>query len=740
MRSKSYLFLLLVLGLGIAAGFVYSQTKYKFGLDVRGGVALTYQMLLTPQQKDKAEEIRGNLLKILGNRAQGPLAVTEPNIVAKGEDQIVVELPGATDPAKAQEVIGSSAKIQFYWARNVTTRQDTNRLYTAIDDDKNGVPNVNFASTIGGGKEYKYGDPEYARIIQGWQLILEGQDLESASVETHGTGYEPLMRFSREGAAKMERWSRMYAGKEENLAAVLDGHVISISPVERSAILSDNAVINGTFTADYVKQFTDLLNAGALPVDLKLLSSQHEDATIGLQALDKIVTAGVIAFAAISVFMLAYYAFPGFVAVIALSLYVLFTLAVLKLSNATFSLAGIAGFILSVGMAVDANILVFERFKEEMKRGRPLASAIELGFRRALPAIVDSNFCTILTSMVLAYLGTGPVKGFATTLIIGVIISLFTAVAVTRSLLVFFGNVGFASNPKLYAVDRNWFKKFEERADTEPVQVVNKAKRWFWLSGISILVCLPFVFIGGLKRNVEFSGGFELDYRVGTKTVSGDDLQANLTKLGIRGANVKFGGEGSARVAMVNVPLEGALTNVNAEQAQDIVGKDLAFSPAEYGGTTKIGPAIAAETIRNAIIGVIVSSGLIIVYLALRFGFALGGFVAGLRFGTSAIGALVHDVLFVVGFSAVVGYFKNWEDQRPVYHVDAHGHRLLGSRHHRHLRPNSGEPAQAEGGRRPRAPDEPLDHPVVRAVAQYVDDGRPDPVHPRSSRAPPPRT
>jgi SecD/SecF fusion protein len=662
LRSKSYLFLLLVLVLGIVAGVFYKNTKYEYGLDVRGGVELTYQMVnLKPEQHKDLEGIRDRLIDVLQRRAGGDLGVGEPQINAKGDDQIVVELPGYADEKQAEETMGSSAKIKAYWARNVVTPIDSNRLYRA-EDNKNGEPEVDFTSTIGGtGSVIKPNDPRYQQIINGWQLILEGEDLQKATFVPMGSSYEPTMEFSRDGANKMETWCRAHADQQENLAFVLDGKVISLAHVKSGAILSDSCQIEGQFTAAYCQSLTALLNAGSLPVDLKILSSQHVDPTIGLQALDKMVTAGLVAFVAISVFMLAYYAFPGVVAVIALSLYVLFTLTTLKLAHATFSLAGIAGFILSVGMAVDANILVFERFKEEMKRGRPLDSAIELGFRRALPAIIDSNACTILTSLVLVELGTGPVKGFATTLIIGVIISLFTAVTVTRSLLVFFAGSGIAANPKWYAVERNWFKRYEQRADTEPVQVVNKATRWFMLSGISILVCLPFVFIGGLKPNVEFRGGYELEYRVGNRSASANELTSTLEKAGIQGANVKMGGEGAAKVVMVNVPPEGPLAKSTPENAQTLVGKDLGFDVADFAGTSFIGPQISQETITHAITGVIISSLLIICYLALRFGFAVGGFVTGLRFGASAIGALIHDILFVVGFSAVVGYFAHWE-------------------------------------------------------------------------------
>ena len=660
MRSKSYLFLLLVLGLGILSGYLYSQTKYNFGLDVDGGVRLTYQMDLKPDQRAQAGEIRSRLLRILTNRASGSLGVAEPQIVPKGTDQIVIELPGFTDPARARDVIGTSAKIQFYHARNVVSPSSSSRPYAIAEQERGADPYVTFSRTTGAGDVIKFPSPEYAAVIRGWRLILEGEDLERAEAQAAGGSFQPLMLFSREGARKMERWSR--ANPQDNLAAVLDGKVLSIAPLQQGAILSDNAVINGQVTGESVKRLTDLLNAGALPVDLKPLSSESVDPLIGKQALEKIVFAGLVAFGLTAAFLSAYYAFPGFVALIALGLYVLFTLTVLKLANATFSLAAIAGFILSIGMAVDANILVFERFKEEMKRGRSLQTAIDLGFRRALPAIFDSNACTILTSVVLAYLGTGPVKGFATTLIMGVIISLFTAITVTRSLLVFLGNTGFAQNPKMYGVERNWFfGKIEEQADTNPLPVVQKSKKWFLISAVSIVVLLPFVFMGGLKPNVEFRGGYEGSFALAGKNLTPAAIQANLQKAGIESSNVKTGGEGAQRVAIVTAPAEGPLANLNETEALNRLTTAAGFTNADVRGSSTVGPAIQAETIRNAVLGVIISSALIVVWLALRFGFALGGFLPGLRFGFSAIGALVHDVLFVVGLSALVGYLFGWE-------------------------------------------------------------------------------
>jgi protein-export membrane protein SecD len=325
----------------------------------------------------------------------------------------------------------------MYHARNVDTVQDAGRFYIPIPNEDPLNPQITFVRKSDQ-KKIEPGTEEYKQMISSWTLILAGPDLASARALPKAEGYEPLLDFDNTGTAKMSAWSSQYFGKEENIAAVLDGKVLYISPVQKTANLSNNCVIQGTFTNDYVNTLVGLLNAGSLPADLELLGTTVVSPNIGDSAYTKILTAGVISFALISVYLIAYYAFPGVVALFALLLYTLFTLTALKTIDATFSLASIAGFILSVGMAVDANILVFERFKEEMRGGRSLRVAIEIGFKRALPAIIDSNACTILSSVVLASIGTGQVKGFAIALIVGVLISLFTAVTVTRSLLIFF--------------------------------------------------------------------------------------------------------------------------------------------------------------------------------------------------------------------------------------------------------------------------------------------------------------
>lgn len=666
MRSKSYLFLLIVLGLTGLSALLFTMRPYKYGLDVRGGLRFTYQMdssKLTAEQKKNLPQVRANLLRILESRVGTSLGVNEGTVQFKEPDQFIIELPGATNEDEARKLLSTTASLKWYHARNVVTAKASYRPYSESSRNENETdPSVSFVKTTDkDAKTISFGDPEYQKIIDGWDLIIQGDDLAHADGQPMGDSYIPVMSFSPAGARKMERWTRANQFREEKIAAVLDGRVLSIAPLKQGAIISDQAVIEGKYSVAYVRSLASLLNSGALPVDLKELSSSKVDPTIGSHALNQIVSAGMAALVVTLIFMLGYYAFPGLVSIFALVLYILFTLTVLKWIGATFSLAAIAGFVLSIGMAVDANVLVFERLKEELRKGKTLMQAIQLGFKRALPAIVDSNGCTILTSLVLANLGTGPVKGFAITLIIGVIISLFTAITVTRSLLVFLVGSGLGSNPDWYGLNRQWFAKTEAAADTNPLPVVQKANLYFLISAATIVPGIIFFAMGGLKPNVEFRGGYEAMYAMGTKNITSAEIVSKLDSASYKGANVKFAEEKSGeKLAYITIPPVKELEGITTPEAKAKITAALGFDelPREF---TAVGPTVQAETLQNAIKGVIYSALLIVLYLAIRFGFALGGFMVGLRFALSAILALIHDVLLVIGLAAMAGFFWGWE-------------------------------------------------------------------------------
>jgi SecD/SecF fusion protein len=323
---------------------------------------------------------------------------------------------------------------------------------------------------------------------------------------------------------------------------------------------------------------------------------------------------------------------------------------VLKLMNATFSLAAIAGFILSAGMAIDANILVFERLKEEIRNGKTVDKAMRLGFKHALSAIADSNACTIITSLVLVSFGTGAVKGFAVTLVVGVVISFITAFFFTRAILTGLYSLGIGRNEKSYALKRAWFgENLEAGAESRTLPIVLKSKTWFLISIALIIPGLIALGMGGIKQNVEFQGGYQAQFVVpqgGDLTVG--NAQKKLEDAGFPGANVKFSEyEGKAYVD-VTVPAKGAAAatageELNAE-AKDKLATALGTTT-EGASFSSVGPTVQRETWEGAIKMVLYSTILIVLYLTIRFGIAVGG----------------HDVVFVVGLSAIVGLALNWE-------------------------------------------------------------------------------
>lgn len=664
MRSRSYLFLAIVILLTAVAAFAYKKADYRYGLDIQGGVRFTFRMDTSKVAGTKRtlESIRNQELQVLENRARGSLGVAEPYVVAKGADQFIIELPGYSDINQARQVVGSTGKLIVYDAKNVVTEKMSFRPYSAEEGGNGDQVEVHFTRRNDpSGKVITPKDPEYKEVIAGWEVIAEGDDLEDAFPQPipSGDGYHIGLKFSKKGAEKMGRWTRANQYSREKIAMFLDGVVLNIAALEQGAVITDQGSITGNFSSTYAKTVCNLLKSGSLPLELTLESSEKVDPSIGRDALDKIVSAGLIAFGVISVFMLFYYFFPGFIAVVALVLYVLFSLTVLKIAETTFSLAAIAGFILSVGMAVDANILVFERVKEEMRSGRDLHASIELGFRRALPAIVDSNACTILTALVLANLGTGPVKGFAVTLIFGVIISLFTALTVTHSLLVFLVDSGIGAKKSWFGLGRQWLGDTSDVSTKPPRQIVNKAGRYFAISALTIVPGIIFLAMGGLKPNVEFRGGYEASYVAGPNSPSSAQIIQNLEAKGVKGANVKYAEAGGQRIVYLTVPPMEQYKN--SQNPAGLIAEEAGLDPSTNKDFTSVGPAVQKETLQNAIYGVLFSSGLIILYLAIRFGLGLGGFVIGLRFSTSAILALLHDILVVIGVAAITGYLFGWE-------------------------------------------------------------------------------
>jgi len=635
------------------------------GLDIKGGLRVIYQMdvkNMTPAQLEIKSKIQDDLVAIFLRRATGSLGVSEPSVQKKGEDSFVIELPGLAKPEEARAVMSSTAKIIVYWAKTVGTEKRPNRRYDQSGDMVKGdVTYKTFVRTADSSKEIAPGTPEYADMIKTWEPILEGEEVSDALYEILGGDQgRPHFKFNASGAKKLEDWSRKYINQGELMAFVLDNQVLSINPIAANTVLSNEAELQGNYPIKWVKTLTEQIKAGSLPVGLIELSNQTVDPTIGKFALPQMVNAGIISLAIVCVLLIIYYAWPGVIATFAMLLYALFTVAFLNAFGATFSLASIAAFILSTGMAVDANILVFERLKEELRDGKELMKAVDIAFKRALTAIIDSNICTVMTCVMLYMFGTGQVKGFASTLGIGVIISFFTAFIVTRTLLKGLMALGLGRDAKWYGMGKGWFKgSQDDSTDVERklLNIVGRSKQYFLLSLALIIPGFIFVAMGGIKTNVEFQGGYEGTYKL-PAGMTVDAIRSGLEKKGFVGTNIKFAETSSEKVVYITVPPTGLRVddpNINKNIAE------AAGLSIEGSSFNSIGPTVQRETVQNAIFGVTSASILIMVYLAFRFGISVGGIKNGLKFGASAVIALVHDVLFVIGAAGIVGYFLHWE-------------------------------------------------------------------------------
>lgn len=664
-RTKLLIPIVLILtGLAIW-GFVSQPPKY--GLDIRGGTRLTFQMkpdevsaIVAKSGSVTEGMLQRDLVRIMEGRAGQGLGVSEATVNAKGTNEILVELPGFTDLERAVATMGTTAKIQVYHARTV----DLGRYSALPQQTQGGSPYVPFTRR-GIDTTLEPGSPEYAEMIESWDLLMEGSDVTNAFPERRGNTLVPNFEFGGEGARRLEQMTRRFVNNptRPNLAFVLDGRVLSISPVKEGTVLSSNAFIDGQFEADYVTTLTGLIKSGSLPVGLNLIRQEKVEPTIGNYALDQILQAGVISFGIVVAFLIIYYAWPGVVAALALCLYTLFTVTILKLMDATFSLAAIAGFILSVGMAIDANILVFERIKEELKAGKPLNRAVSLGFKGALNAILDSNACTILTSLVLMQFGTPLVRGFAVTLIVGVAISFFTAFIVTRALLEGAMALGIGTNPKWYALNRSWFgEKLEAGAASKRLAIVKNRGKFFLISAIIIIIPAVFIWpLNGLRPNVEYTGGYQLQYEVPAQVnLTNDSVRRSLDGIQLEGYSVRFAEFDGKRYVDMTIPRQEGVS-LNDPTIVQRVAQALQVPPENVSAFSEVGPTVQEETWRNTIYMIVFSTLLIVLYLALRFGLALGGIKNGIKFGGSAVAALLHDVAFSIGLAAMVGYLLGWE-------------------------------------------------------------------------------
>lgn len=401
----------------------FKAPPFRLGLDLLGGTHLVYQADLSQNQNRSAADAMAGVRDVIERRVN-LFGVAEPLVQIQGKDRLVVELAGIKDVNQAINLIGLTPFLEFKEER---PQAETQKI---LDEQKKG--------------HFQLGEDLYFKSTG-----LTGKYLKRSQLIFGSTTGEPQvsLELDSEGAKIFAELTKRNLGKR--IAIYLDGAPIS-APVVQSEIPNGNAVITGRFSAKEAKDLANRLNAGALPVPISLVSQQSVGPSLGQESLSKSLRAGLYGLLMVAIFMILFYRLPGVVSVLALLIYGVVILTIYKLIPVTLTLAGIAGFILSLGIAVDANVLIFARLREELKAGRSLPSAMEEGFKRAWYSIRDSHITTILGALILYTFSTSVVKGFALTLGIGVLVSLFTATVVARSFLRLFTGQRFENRRWLF--------------------------------------------------------------------------------------------------------------------------------------------------------------------------------------------------------------------------------------------------------------------------------------------------
>jgi preprotein translocase subunit SecD len=450
LKRDRWRLLLVVLVVAAALASVFPiQGKIRLGLDLKGGAHILLQAKGTPENPVTEDSVE-RLLAVLRNRVD-QYGVSEPVIQREGRDRIIVDLPGVEDPEAALELIGKTALLEFRAVDGVSPR------VPASPERKNYEDDASFAAAE---ERWKEAAEQVAAVQQEMAAKAEGDDALAIMKDEKNVAYllgpalvtgkdlldaktafdnlgRPVVtiKFNAEGTKLFDKATADNVGRQLSIA--LDGVVVS-APVVQERISGGDAQISGSFSPAEAQRLAIMLRAGALPVPVDILENRSVGPTLGSDSIESGLRAGLIGAALVVLFMLLYYRFLGIAADVALGVAVLLVFAALISLKATLTLPGIAGIVLTIGMAVDGNILIYERIKEEQRAGKTPLAAVDAGFRKAITTIMDANITTLIAAAVLYYFGSGPIRGFAVTLSIGIVASLFSAIVVTRALLQIF--------------------------------------------------------------------------------------------------------------------------------------------------------------------------------------------------------------------------------------------------------------------------------------------------------------
>ncbi len=618
--------LLLILGLGYVAIFGIGAEKtgaaqdIKLGLDLAGGVSITYQVEGdNPSSSDMSDTIY-KLQKRVEEYS------TEAQVYQEGSDRINIEIPGVTDANAILTDLGKPGS-----------------LYFVSENSPSGEPNYVMGMNPDGTVNYLLSKSIEDLDAEG-SIVLLGTDVATAQArsttdETTGKSDAVVdLTLTEEGTKKFADATTIAAITQEVIFIVYDGDIIS-SPSVRSAITGGQAYITNIGDFAEAENLASTIRIGGLKLTLSELRSNVVGAQLGSEAIETSIKAGIIGFAIVILFMLITYLIPGLASAIALTIYVCLMVLLLNFFDITLTLPGIAGIILSVGMAVDANVIIFARIKEEIASGKTVQSAIKIGFQKALSAIIDGNVTTLIAAGVLGVMGSGAIKGFAQTLALGIILSMFTAVVVTKLIL-----------KAMYALGLQNEKFYGTAKEHKVIRFLSKRKIFIAISAVVIIS--GFVAMGVNKANGNNSLNYSLEFLGGTSTnvtfnedMSISDIDANVVPLieeitgdgNVQTQKVAGGNEVIFKTRTLSVEEREAFNQALSEN----FGVNEELITAET-----ISSTISSETKRDAIIAVLVATIFMLGYIWFRF--------KDIRFGASAVIALCHDVLVVLAFYAIV--------------------------------------------------------------------------------------
>ena len=620
--------------LALAAGLIYTAvfglgenksgaaSSIDLGLDLAGGVSITYEVVgdENPDQTDMDDTIYK-----LTKRVEA--YSTEAQVYQEGSNRITIEIPGVSDANEVLKEIGTPGKLYFI---EETNSKDEINYYLGFEVDEAG----NMA-------DYGYTlDKTIEEIEAGGSIVLTGTDVESAKAGTmadeFGNSQNVVeLTMTSEGAKKFAQATAKAFEKGETLAIYYDGELISV-PYVNAPIEDGKAIITGMESYEEAENLATQIRIGGLSLELAEIRSQVVGAQLGAEAIESSLLAGVIGLVAVIIFMVVIYRIPGVAASIALFIYIALMVVMLDSFSITLTLSGIAGIILSIGMAVDANVIIFARIREELATGKTVQSSIKQGFSKALSAILDGNITTLIAAAVLGFIGTGSVKGFAQTLALGIVLSMFTALVITRGILAVLYAMGF-ENEKFYGVTK----------ERKAIQFVKKKKIWFSISGVLVasgIIAMIFFsangkgslnysleFMGGTSTTVEFTDKYDLAY-----------IEENvLPKI------TEVIGDNEVQTTMVKDSNEVIFKTKTLDENQRLA-LDKMFE-AEFGVTPteseSISGTVSGEMRKDAIMAIAIATLLMLIYIAFRF--------SDIRFGASSIIALIHDVLVVLAFYAI---------------------------------------------------------------------------------------